>query len=223
MEITIAGRKFRSLRAATDFCRGIKLHYKNGQKIEGFDDIFLRDFLQTHPRGDLKVGCGISHFFVQCDKHWGNSRQFVLVRIDGTSTIFSHNQLKKKKETPEDRQRRKAKEAMREAIMLQVIDFRTKHLSEDSVCPITGKRLTLQNVHVDHQYPKTFEFLVARWMELSNLSFADITVSDNSDICTFDVMKGVKQKESWQRFHADNAVLRLLSREANLGPAKRGA
>ena len=223
MRIIIAGIEFRALEAATNHARKIKERYKDGDRLTEHDDIFMRGFVALHPHSEEKIGCGIAGFTVQTDRQWKNSRQFVLLRIDGSRAIFSHNRLRAKPETPEERKKRKALAALRQAVVSQVVEFRNRNfIAGKTRCPYTEEILTLGTLHVDHQYPATFAMLVVNWMEDYPLNWKQLEVYSDTDNQTKNEMCNPDQMNSWQRFHACHAKLRLISQKANLSQAKRG-
>jgi hypothetical protein len=221
MHRILAGIEFRTNEAITNHARSIKSKYKDGEKILGQDDLFLREFIKLHPRASEKIGCGIAYFTTQPDEHWRNSRQFVLVRIDGEHAIFSHNRIRTTQESGEERQRRRALEAMREAIVPQIIEFKNDNfLPGRTRCPLTNE--IIEEPHVDHKKPQTFLALVAEWLDINGLRFEDVRVSSDTDHRTFETMADNDQLASWQRYHSIHARLRILSKQANLSLARRG-
>lgn len=65
-------------------CQGI---LKTGFITEE-NEKFLFELLKNHPNYDLKMGCGISNFFIK--KTQWNNNGFYIKRIDGTETDFSY-------------------------------------------------------------------------------------------------------------------------------------
>jgi hypothetical protein len=87
-------------------------------------------------------------------------------------------------------------------------------------CPYTGIQLTPSNSHVDHCAPATFHALAGQWLERQGISMADIHVAPNADNQWACEMADQRQKELWQSFHHDHAILRIISRRANLSYAR---
>ena len=140
MHKIIAGIEFHTIASITDHARKIKERYVNEARISGDDELFMRDFIELHPRAEEKKGCGISYFTVQEDEHWRNSRQFVLVRTDNSRAVFSHTKLRATPETPEEHHRRRVLGAMREAIVPQIIEFKSEHFIPGKTrCPFSGR------------------------------------------------------------------------------------
>jgi len=215
----LGGREFRTQKAIIEYARLVKSRHVDGEILSGNDHEFMLDFIQLHERSAEKIGCGVKGFTIQRDEHWGNSRQFVLIRIDGSRAIFSHNALRLKPQTEEERHRDRAIHAMREAIVPQIIEFKIENFIAGMLCPLTGEVIT--EPHVDHIKPQTFEALVAGWMEIKGYSFANVEVSSDSDNRTFEIMSNPEQLSSWRLYHSIHAKLRILSKGGNLGPARR--
>lgn len=220
MSKILAGREFRTQAAIVEHVRTIKSRYKNGEQVVGQDHLFMCAFIALHQRAEEKIGCGIQYFTIQQDEHWRNSRQFVLVRTDGTRAIFSHNRLRQTPETTEERHRRRALDALREAIVSQIKEFKNEnYLPGVTRCLLTNE--IINEPHVDHEKPQTFEALVEEWMEINGFQFSDIKVNSDTDNKTFETMADGAQLESWQRYHAIHAKLRILSKRGNLSLARR--
>lgn len=222
MRKILAGIEFHTLQSIVEHARQIKDKYRNEETVIGEDDLFLREFLSLHPNSSEKIGPGISSFTVQLDDHWKNSRQFVVVRTDGTRAIFSHNRLRMVPETEEEKARRRCLAAMRQAIVFQIVEFKNKNFRAGvTTCPYTGEILASDQVHVDHEYPQTFLALVLQWLEIKNLKFSEIQITSDSNWRTFKEMTDPRQKNSWYLFHSVYANLRLISKRANLSQARR--
>lgn len=220
MSKILAGIEFRTQAAIVEHARTIKSRYKNGERVVGQDHLFMCAFIALHQRAEEKIGCGIQYFTTQQDEHWKNSRQFVLVRTDNSRAIFSHNRLRQTPETDEERHCRRALDAMREAIVPQIIEFKNEnYLPGATRCPLTNE--IIKEPHVDHEKPQTFEALVTDWLENNSLRFSDIKVNSDTDNKTFETMSDRAQLESWCRYHAIHAKLRILSKRANLSIARR--
>lgn len=223
MKLTIAGKYFLSISAAKNHARLIRSKYKDFEKLTGEDDVFMRAYLALCKDSEKKIGCGIGHLFIQTDGHWGNSRQFVIFRTDGTTAITSILELRLGPPLPpESRIRRRVIDAMREAIADQQIAFKNRNFKLGvTKCPITDKLLVPHEIHVDHCIISKFSFLVAGWMKSNNLSFENIPVNKDSDKITFNYMTDAKQLASWRVYHEKRAVLRLLSKEGHISISRK--
>ena len=60
----------------------------------------LYELLENHPKANEKIGCGVDYFYVQQSKWKMNQYNFMVKRINGSSTDFSfHKCLEKFYET----------------------------------------------------------------------------------------------------------------------------
>lgn len=216
--IQIGARLFKTKTEAKNFARQIIARYADGETITGLDDLFLRDLVVLHHEAATKTGSGIASFTVERDPVWHNTRHFVIVRTDGTSTDVSFHIC-----IDGTNDRRDVFHALRHAVSDQVISFQQAAFSGDIVpiCPYTQDILTVADAHVDHAPPNTFFALTTAWMRQNDLSFSDIPLVDNADNQWVRAMRDPEQEVSWCAFHQGNAHLRIISRPANLSHAKR--
>lgn len=216
--IQIGARHFTTKTEAKSHARDIMARYQEGQRITGLDDLFLRDLVAIHPEAVRKIGGGIDHFTTQLDPVWRNSRHFVIVRSDGSSTDVSFHIC-----IDGSNDRRDVFHGLRHAVADQVIAFQRLALGGDlmPICPFTAEVLTIANAHVDHEPPDTFLALATRWMHSAGLKVEDIPLVDNADNQWVRTMRDANQIASWAGFHRENARLRIISRPANLSHVKK--
>lgn len=131
---------------------------------------------------------------------------------DGTSCPFSWNKCCKGKASSDITS---IKNALRCAINDQVVQcldetFTGRFLI---VCPVTGRLLDRNSVHVDHA-PPAFADIVAMWVRREGIQLSDINLVDDSQ--GGQVMAEGYQKESWRGFHKKHARLRVVCAEWNV-------
>ena len=83
-------------------------------------------------------------------------------------------------------------------------------------CPILNIPVFPNNCHIDHVPPKTFKQLVKNWLITENIKIKDVKFDELKDDQIVRKMTDKTQKRSWQMFHQENAILRVLSVKANL-------
>lgn len=108
--------------------------------------------------------------------------------------------------------------ALRSAINDQISAYRRKHKVAHGgtyVDEVDGKRLAPLDSHVDH-YPISFARLVDMWLAEQQYGFEDIVTEATVGEFNGVVMSNDTQRRSWQDFHRDHAVLRIVSKERNL-------
>src|SRR5260370_13325353 len=218
MRLQIGQQVFPNKKEAIKYIQELQSKYKNGERIEGSDESFLRDLLNLHPRASDKIGKGVSHFSIGPNGFWkGKTRHFKVHRIDGTATDFSFlkcvNGI-----NPDD----EVLHAMRTAVVDQILEFRDKQFQAGTVkCPFNGEVLVPNGGHVDHIAPDTFEALVFRWFSQERLEIPAILITPSQDNQVTREMIDQQQRSSWQHFHRMNAHLRLTSKLGNLSHAKK--
>jgi len=216
--VSLGFLSFTSKNAAKGFFRALRDRYADGEQIEGYDAACLIEMVAVHHEADQKVGCGISHFTVATAYEYGpHSRHFVIHRADGSSTDVSFD-------TPIDGpcHRGDCYNALRRAIAGQIIAFRDQQFAINAVhiCPLTGAMVTNTSYHVDHIPPATFQGLVARWLCERQIELTQLAITPPSDNQTAAEMNDSSQRVDWERFHARNAKLRLVSPNGNLSRSR---
>ncbi len=86
-EIILETRKFEKVGDATNFFRLMLHRYKLGQRVSDEDALDLMAILDLHSEKTEKVGCGISHFFVDVPPEF-SGRCFWIFMTDGTTVDF---------------------------------------------------------------------------------------------------------------------------------------
>ena len=178
-------------------------------------DSFLRDLLLRHPRATEKIKSGIKHFTID-DDHSGYVC-FHLHRLDGSRSDFSFHKCLKG-----ERQASLALGALRNAVADQVERFRDQAYQgmREIPCSITGVLVAMQDCHVDHAPPNTFNTLVYAWLAREQLRIDDIQVSLGADNQVLRRLLDASQSDSWRSFHESNARLRVTTAPGNLSLSK---
>lgn len=216
MKIKIGNTLFNNKKSAKEYIQKILYKYKIGDYIFGGDETFLKTLILFHPDAKQKIGCGIKCFSIGKDHAWGKTRCFVLHRTDGNSTEFSFYSC-----IDGNNRKKDILVACREAISDQIISFKLAAFTQGPVvCPITNITLDKDNCHVDHKPPLTFNSLFLEWLKESNISLDDIKISPPADNQYQTTMIDAKQKKTWQDYHKNNAILRVISIRANLSNVK---
>lgn len=187
--------------------RDILYRYPIGMVLDSTDTESLKEVVSNHPRANEKIGSGISHFTVE-DAGYG-TRCFYIHHTDGTCIDFSF--IKCFKKSPKD-----FPTAARRAIEDQIREFRNT-LPDTFTCPINGTPLTPSTAHIDHAPPMTFRQIIKSFIktydvDVQNISYdrSGIGVSFNDPLLSF----------LFTQFHKEKAILRAISKEANLSLPK---
>lgn len=160
MYYTIGAHTFSGKDKIREHARRILDRHEPESPISGPAAAFLKELLARHPNYGRKVGVGVREIFVRINwKAEGyENRCFWIRREDGTETDFSYTECI----WPTDH-RKKFLIACRNAIREQVREFRDgerARLGKIATCPVTGREFAVDEAHVDHVHPNTFESLV---------------------------------------------------------------
>jgi hypothetical protein len=218
-QIVLCGIEYRTKSAVAEVCRSIIRATTDYQPLTNEHRRFVAELFRRHPEYLEKSFPGIRAFSVATDSRWRTTRHFIVQRIDGTSIDFSWK-ICIDGTLPE--RRIDVLASMRDAVADQILSFRdVEFLGKDLLlCPITGESITRNNCHVDHVFPRTFLTLANDWLERSNLSFDQIQLVRSADGYGW-VLANFEQTSFWQSFHQIKAVLRVVSRHANLSDLQR--
>lgn len=215
---TIQGKFFPTKKALGECVRGI---LKRGRGLTREEETFMLEFFERHPRWEQKSRGGVTTVFV------GPSPEspegcFWLQRTDGSCVDISYNKCL----TPSGYVGKRARSSLRTAVSGQMMAFKREALAgaQSFVCPLNGEVVTGSDIHVDHVAPATFAALVRLWMEREGFAnLAALPVEDDPLRETRGPRLRPDVAQSWQAFHAEHAVLRLLSARANMGEARQTA
>ena len=79
-----------------------------------------------------------------------------------------------------------------------------------------------EGFQVDHVYPKTFEALLFEWVKSTGFRVGEILVQDHHGIAgNGKFLADFWQRTCWQKFHAENAELELVTMQEHLSRQKR--
>lgn len=217
--IVVNGEIFKTKVQLEERVRGIAASYPDRQLLNPLDFAFMLDMLGNHPQACVKVGCGISAFYVQRNPIYPSNRNFMLVRGDGSETDFSWRECLRP--TPHWK---KVQRACRVLVEPYTMEFKQAFFEEqcgEALCPLTGQVIRFVGSHVDHVAPKTFErlfndFLVQHGLDVEQIPLRN-ELADNKYV---DQLDDYDLAESWIDFHNQHAELRVISALANLSHAK---
>ena len=218
-QIVLCGSEYRTKSAVAEVCRSIIAAATDYQPLTKEHSRFVAELFRRHPEYLEKSFPGIRAFSVATDSRWRTTRHFIVQRIDGTSIDFSWKICIDGK-LPE--RRIDVLASMRDAVADQILSFRDAEFLGDGLlrCPITSERIRKNDCHIDHVFPRTFLTLANDWLKRSNLSFDQIQLVRSADGYGW-ALTDFEQTSFWQSFHRINAVLRVVSRRANLSDLQR--
>lgn len=229
--VVIGAQSFRTQSSALGHFKALLHRYKDGQHIaDQGDHADLVALIERYDPaldavGEPTKGAGqIAHFERRLNTGTGwSSSGFWVVRQDGSATDFSYIDAVKGK--PKGRSQ-DFYNACRQAVALDLIQAKKQafvQYGDDHgrvECELTGKMVTIDDAHLDHAWPY-FSHLVSGFRAARSWSreIPDGVVSDPADGQTTATFLDSAVSDAFRAFHNDQAMLRILSREANLQTA----
>ena len=212
--IKIGDRLFDSKKAALNHYKSILNSYEfdNTLKQNDFNDIM--DLLETHPRVKEKIGVGIEKVRIAKVKY--NTKSFELLRVDGSTELFSYTKRINSPKTDFTKFREACRQAIQEDLRNVKLSYFDKYSKKGKVkCQETGELLKYEDLNVDHRQPNTFSIIVDRFIEIKNIELKSIEylIVDGgpNELADNDL------KNEFRQYHKDKANLRIVKRSLNLG------
>lgn len=217
--ITIGNEVFKTKKEATEKVQGILYSYKSNEFINYEDRLFMENLVHNHPNSEEKIGSGIEGIKVKQNPRYIKTRNFIIVRTDGTETDFSFLKC-----ITAPKQKANFFQAARKATEPFMRNFRQEYFKEKggkSVCEILGTEIYPFNSHVDHVPPLTFENIIKEFIEKENLDIETVEFKPSADNEYGKEFKSEELSNKWVEFHNERARLRVISARANLSDVRR--
>ncbi len=179
---------------------------------------FLIDLFERHQDALSKIGMGVATVRVRLAMPY-RTRCFEIERVDGSRTDISYLECLKPSTA-----KQWFPAACRTAVADQIqahkdLEFATA--DSTSTCPITGDLLTRDNCHVDHAPPWTFAAIVAAFIKENwHIDIHRVGYVDGDNVVESRFAEPATAAE-FARFHKERAVLRVVSKRANLSVLRR--
>ncbi len=210
IKIQVKDKTFDSKKEAKAFFSEIINRYKLGDTLSELDTKYVSALFERHPEYPAMVGAGIKSIFVSNnDPDFPRSRNFNIVRPNGTSYYFGFHKCLDEEETIEHR----FTEACRLAVQDQVKDFRTKEFYNNCAeslyrCPVTKNLVKFEDTEV-HHVMIDFSLLVRTFITIYSvdLSKFNYLVSSRHFV--------PKAQAAFSDHHKKYASLQLLSKEGH--------
>lgn len=229
--VQIGEKSFFTQSRALEHFKLLLHRYTDGQRVNAEQDqadlvaLIERYDVALEAVGEPAKGDGqIAHFERRMNTGTGwSSPGFWVVRKDGSATDFSYIDAVKGK--PKGRSQ-DFYGACREAVALDLLHAKKQAFAQygDSQgrveCELTGRLLTIDEAHLDHAWP-FFSHLVSGFRAARGWSrdIPDGVVSAPADAQTTPTFIDRVVAEAFRAYHHDQAVMRILSRQANLQTA----
>lgn len=206
--------QFRTKKSATEEARLRINQYEAGERLSVEDEHFFVSLFTLHSEFEEKKGSGIDHIKVQKDFH--NNRCLYIHRVDGTEIDCSWVHC-----IQPASQKTVISMAFRRAVKEFIMAYKRSQLEEVDVCPILGVRLTYDNSHVSYVIP-SFDCLLNNFLNERQIDIesVDLTNPKPDDTDQRGQVTDPKLVEEWRSHHQNNAILQLISAEANLRKLK---
>ena len=209
-------RGFRTKGARDAYYKAMLGRYLPGDRVSASDEAELRDLLALHPKAGEKIGVGVACFDVR--RSGKGSNCFWIIREDGSETDFSY--LKCLKGEPPIKA--KVSAAFRDAVAQDVYAVRAALFAErDRVpCALTGQLLSVDEGHMDHQPPMTFDAIVAFFLAQESMTHSDVAIIDGGDGRTAVELANPELAQRFRDYHNSVAKLAFVEIHAHLALPK---
>lgn len=216
MKIVVGDEVFGSKKALTEKVCSILWAYKPGQTISDEHHKFIYALLLRHSHAAEKIGPGVVRTIIHDNGF--KSQGFSVVRVDGSIESFSYT-VCITPNTPD----KKVNSTFRREIVDQVLAVKKKAFVNKVTitCPVTNTSITWDECHIDHEPPATFEVLVDRFLANRNISPEAIQIA-KFGMGRFAFIDR-ELASAWQHFHKQHAILRAVSKRANLSDIRKAA
>lgn len=189
--------------------------YKVGETVQGDDDKWLRELIESHPDYPQKFGAGVVRFFVALDGRysrpgfWFESSCGIVDNFSTVRCIDGMPPLRTRLIT-----------ACRTTIQPDMNAYKAERFgnSKWAICDETGEKIHWDDAHVDHVLP--FVRLAGAWVD----DRPHLTVIDLADDGAGSVSESFANPAlaaEFRQFHKKNATVRLVSAKVNLSKGAR--
>lgn len=207
--VRIQGQTFSTKKSLKEKCKEILNSYKDGVKLNLFDEEFMIDFFTQLAKSNKLKGLKIVEVYVRKSKKFPNL-QFWIKREDGTETDISYlNCISPRKKIDE------ISDACRRAVESIIMEYKIKHVYPTTSDLSRQSIVCLDEAEVDH-YDMDFVELVNNWVSLNGGEekiYSKINeTEDGSEITEFTDGALV---ESFIQYHNSHTHLRLITVEEN--------
>jgi hypothetical protein len=207
---------YRSVRA--EILRRLEKYTSKAPESLGDDDFdwFVNLIREMHPYASAKLSKRVVAI-KRYNRYGIQGNNLMLIYEDGSALPFSWNKCCKGKRSSDAHS---VKCAFRAAVQDQTSAVMDDAFRESSViaCPVCGEHVGRSQSHVDHMPPE-FQDLLGAWLIDRNLTTEDIVLADDPQGGA--VVPDGTRRDSWRRFHAEHARLRVICATCNTKKAGR--
>lgn len=209
---TLNGERFPTKEAVKARVQGILNGGAIGQPLGQSEERIMLDLLAHHYDAKSKIGCGVARIEIRRSPEYG-SKTFYIVRKDGSTTDFSYTKCLESHPAEH-----KFIDACRHAVKPHIDWYRAQFFrtAVKPTCPLTGQPLTLENAHVDHCPPFTFERIVSSFAMLIGVDQDNPALVRHGDNLTIPLLANDLLRDRFVQYHNNVAQLRVVSDQANI-------
>jgi hypothetical protein len=215
--IVIHDQVFDSQKAAQEFFGEILNSSSLNEPVQSEDFDRIVALLARHPEAHEKIGAGVRQISVRRVVY--GTRCFWLTRTDGTETDFSYLTCVKGKGPTLDQE---YLQACRSAVEAALRKAKQNHFelhadAEGRVrCDISGVPIGIQEAHLDHAPPVTFEVIAAFFRRERHIdpSYSIITPPADKQFQAKFIEPALAR--DFESFHREHARLRIVAKKLNL-------
>ena len=177
----------------------------------------LVDIVSNHYDSKNKVGLGIDHFFVTMCHLNPKNKKFNIRRVDGTQVDFSYKKAIYGNKEPKIAE---VKRCFRYIIRPYVTNFRRKYFNENMdnrgyiVCHVTRLKFRIEDCHIDHNPPQTFNKIVADFIKKENVDISKVIIKRN--LKDIPIIQNKELLDKFYNYHAKNCDLKCVYYRANV-------
>jgi len=219
----IGNKEFKTKVQITKHCQQLISKYPDNSDVGNDDLIFLCELFKFHDEWEQKSAGIIVAIRPTTTTDYGN-RCFILHKKDSTKIDISVPHSIKCIPTARSKNRLPQrlldfKSAARNAIKIQIFEFRDMTLQNNPICELTDELLTRQNADVDHIAPNTFDRLLYNFCSVHKINPVDVDIESING--TIAKISNSDIENNWMKYHQLYAELRLISKTANLTQPKQ--
>ncbi|MFX4299844.1 DCL family protein [Pseudosulfitobacter pseudonitzschiae] len=212
----IGGLCFLGRKPAYAHLRRVLNNHKVGDILNRHEDVLFRDVVKRHPRAKEKIGAGIDHFVIE--RGTRGTLGIKIVRVDKSEDDLSI----KKCIYGNDTHRRRVLRAMRRGVSDDIADLRRqwydryRHGNRDGVmrCALSGRYIPIEQGHMDHIPPMTFEVLALTFLAHKSVGFDQIEFGETG-LHEEERLADSDLEDEFRQWHANLAQLRFIADNQN--------
>jgi len=215
--------QFKTKTALADYTKFI-LNKNDIGNIENLQEIkLLEELVNNHYNSDFLIGTGIDKFFITKCEINTNNKKFNILRTDKSVVDFSY---KKAINGKEPKNILYLKRAFRLIVRPQIKKFKEDYFykNKDSngyiKCEISGLKFKINECHIDHKPPLTFDFIFNSFLKFYKINPNEIPF-EKTGLDNRPIILDSKIIKTFFDYHYKNCDLRALYWKANLQLPKK--